>query len=169
MSNEIPGELKIPRPDWPDAAEFARDIAKEIISPRSGHEIIDKTEVLPERPAKVLLSIATNAWRIRTRLTDSTTREPREEMGTDDLKKVVRYLDSMFESLSGIGMEVKDRTGEAFDYGLPEKVVAAQPQAGLSKEIVLETLRPTIYFGRQIAQQGEVVIGTPLILEKNQQ
>lgn len=169
MSNEIPEDLKIPRPAWPDAAEFAREIAKGIVSPRSGHELIDKTEVLPERPAKALLAIATNAWRIRTRLSDSTTREPREEIGTDDLRKVMRYLDSMFESLSGIGMEVKDRTGEAFDYGLPEKVVAAQPQAGLSKEMVLETLRPTIFFGHQIAQQGEVVIGTPLNLETNQQ
>lgn len=169
MSNEIPEELKIPRPDWPDAAEFAREIARGIVSPRPGHELIEKTEVLPERAAKALLSIATNAWRIRTRLSDSTTREPRDEIGTDDLRKIIRYLGSMFESLSGIGMEVKDRTGEAFDYGLPEKVVAAQPQAGLSKEIVLETLRPTIYFGRQIAQQGEVVIGTPLIVETNQQ
>ena len=43
-------------------------------------------------------------------------------------------------------MEVKDRTGEAFDYGLPEKVVTAQPQPGLTREIIIETIRPTIYW-----------------------
>ena len=67
----------------------------------------------------------------------------------------------MFQSLSGIGMEVKDRTGEAFDYGLPEKVLTAQPQPGLTREIIIETVRPTIYWNTQIAQPGEVVIGTP--------
>jgi len=60
-----------------------------------------------------------------------------------------------------VGMEVKDRTNEPFDYGLPEKVVTTQPQEGLSKEIIIETIRPTIYWNGQIAQQGEVVIATP--------
>jgi hypothetical protein len=104
--------------------------------------------------------LAMNAWRIRVRLTDSD-REPREEIGKDDLKKINRYCDAMFQSLSGIGIEVKDRTGEVFDYGLPEKVLTAQPQLGLTREIIVETVRPTIYWNTQIAQPGEVVIGTP--------
>ena len=45
-----------------------------------------------------------------------------------------------------MGLEIKDHTGDAFDYGLPLKVVTSQPTLGLTKESVLETIKPTIYW-----------------------
>ena len=158
----IPEDLKIHPPEWPDIAELAREVGKpsDESSPQALVQTTRTVERLPESVARALLALAMNAWRIQVRLTDSN-REPREEIGKDDLKKINRYCDAMFQSLSAIGMEVKDRTGEAFDYGLPEKVLTAQPQPGLTREIILETVRPTIYWNTQIAQPGEVVIGTP--------
>jgi hypothetical protein len=116
--------------------------------------------VIPTALVNAVLSIATAVWRIRSRVEDSTG-ETKEDISKDDLKKMKRYLDTIFHSLSGVGIEIRDRTGEAFDYGLPEKVVTAQSQSGISKEQILETLRPTIYWSNQIVQQGEVVIATP--------
>jgi len=158
----IPEDLKIHPPKWPEIAEFAREVGKlsEQSSPQDAVPATRTVEILPENVARALLALAMNVWRIRVRLTDLN-REPREEIGKDDVKKINRYCDAMFQSLSGIGMEVKDRTGEAFDYGLPEKVLTAQPQPGLTREIIVETVRPTIYWNTQIAQPGEVVIGTP--------
>jgi hypothetical protein len=158
----IPEDLKIHPPEWPDAAELAREVGKpnEESSPQAAVPTTRTVERLPESVARTLLALAMNVWRIRARLTDLN-REPREEIGKDDVKKINRYCDAMFQSLSSIGMEVKDRTGEAFDYGLPEKVLTAQPQTGLTREIIIETIRPTIYWNTQIAQPGEVVIGTP--------
>jgi len=49
----------------------------------------------------------------------------------------------------------------AFDYGLPLKVVTTQPTPGITKESVIETIKPTIYWQKQIIQMGEVVIATP--------
>lgn len=150
---KIPRDLRLHPPEWPDAAELAREVVT-VSSTR-----ID--ERLPKDVAKALLVMATNAWRIRVRLTDSTSGEPKNEFSKDELKKLNRYVEAIFEVLTGIGMEVKDRTGEAFDYGLPETVVTAHPRPGLTKEMIIETLRPTIYWRSQIAQQGEVVIGSP--------
>ena len=56
---------------------------------------------------------------------------------------------------------IKDHTGEIFDYGLPLNVVTTQPSPGITKERVLETLKPTIYWQEQMIQMGEVVIATP--------
>lgn len=159
----IPDNLTIQPPDWPDARELCRDIAKHsesvtLNSKREAHA----AEVDVESFTRAMLVIATNAWRIRAKITDPVTRQPKGEIAKDELRKVDRYIESIFESLSGIGMELKDRAGDAFDYGLPEKVIAAQPQAGLNNEIILETIRPTIYWRNQIAQQGEVIIATPL-------
>jgi hypothetical protein len=158
----IPEDLKIHPPEWPNIAELAREIANlnEDPAPQAAVSGARTVATLPEGVARALIALAMNAWRIRVKLTDSN-REPREEIGKDEMKKINRYCDAMFESLSGIGMEVKDRTGDAFDYGLPEKVVIAQPQPGLTREIIIETIRPTIYWNTQIAQPGEVVIGTP--------
>lgn len=157
----IPDGLKLLPPDWPDVSKLAREVAKLTDELKEHSEVSGSRGVmLPENVARALIALATNAWRIRVRLNDGN-KEPREDLAKDDIKKINRYCDGMFESLSGIGMEIKDRTGEAFDYGLPEKVVTAQPQAGLSREIIIETIRPTIYWNSQI-QPGEVVIGTPL-------
>lgn len=167
----IPKELRIHLAEWPEVAELAREVAN-LIQDDAAPTAISGTrtvERLPDNVAKALLAMTTNAWRIRVRLTDSTTGEPRDEVGKNELKKLNRYVEAIFEVLTGIGMEVKDRTGEAFDYGLPEKVVTAHSQPGLTKEMIIETLRPTIYWGSQIAQQGEVVIGTPLQVAENKE
>lgn len=160
---KIPKDLKIPPAEWPCASDIVREVALHLHS--SSPPVASSTkivEVIPENVAKAMLAMATNAWRIRTKLVDSATAEVREELTKEDLKKVNRYMDAFFESLTSIGVEVKDRIGEAFDYGLPEKVITAEPQSGITREIIVETIRPTIYWRNQIAQQGEVVIATPI-------
>jgi hypothetical protein len=111
--------------------------------------------------AKAFINVATNAWRIRTKIMDPQTKETKEQLTKDEIRRIGRHLEAIFESFSAIKLEVKDRTNEPFDYGLPEKVIASQAQAGLLKEIVIETLRPTIIWGESLVQQGEVVIATP--------
>ncbi len=116
---------------------------------------------------KSLTALGTNAWKMKVRLMDGD--EPRDELKKDDLKKLMRNVDSMFEALSALGLEVRDRTGEPFDYGLPDKIVSSSPRAGLTRELIVETIRPTIYWQNQIAQTGEVVIATPLEKEKDKE
>jgi hypothetical protein len=112
---------------------------------------------------KVLANVATNAWKLRGRImVDPKGEEIRDELKRDDIKKLARHVDSIFESLSAFGIEVRDRTGEVYDYGLPDKIVSSTPRPGLSKELIVETLRPTIYFRSHPIQTAEVVIAVPV-------
>jgi hypothetical protein len=161
---EIPEELTVPNPTWPDARELARELAKQL-SGRSQAELADAkiiVEVISPTLGKPIVNLANNVWRLRAKLVDPISNEIKEDITKDDVKKMARYLDAMYAVLGEIGIEIKDRTGETFDYGLPEKVVTAQPQEGLSSERIIETVRPTIYWNEKIAQQGEVIIATPI-------
>jgi hypothetical protein len=59
--------------------------------------------------------------------------------GNADLSRIERHLDAMLESLHALGLEIKDHTGEPFDYGQSLKVAASQPKAGITREVVSET------------------------------
>ena len=41
------------------------------------------------------------------------------------------------------------------------KVLAFQPTPGLTRERIVETIKPTIYFADQTLQMGEVIVATP--------
>jgi hypothetical protein len=160
---KIPEELEIRGVEWPDPHELASEVLK--YSTALQHDELEgslPSEFVVSRPfVKAVLAVATNAWRIRTKLLDSISGELREDLAKEDFRKVNRYADAILEALTNIGLEVKDRTGETFDYGMPEKVIAAQPQEGLNREQVIETIRPSVYWGNQIVQHGEVIIATP--------
>lgn len=103
-----------------------------------------------------IAAIATNAWRAKIKIGNEASGEVREEM-----KRVYRHVESILESLQDMGVQIKDHTGDAFDYGLPLKVVTTQPTPGITKEKVIQTIKPTVYWQNQIIQKGEVVIATP--------
>ena len=59
------------------------------------------------------------------------------------------------------GYEIQDHTGKRFEIGLDLSVVAYQPTAGIDRETVIETLRPSVYLRGVQIQRGEVVVGKP--------
>jgi len=69
----------------------------------------------------------------------------------------------MWDALAQAGVEIYDHTGEVVpdggDYGL--KVLARQPTPGVRREIVLETIRPSIRYQKRTIQMGEVVVAKP--------
>jgi hypothetical protein len=112
---------------------------------------LDGAKVLP-----AIIAVASNAWKAKVRLSrlDSST--------NSDIERMRRHLDAIAEALATLGLEIKDHTGEPFDYGQSLKVAASQPKEGISREFVSETIRPTIYLNGVLIQQGEVVIDTPI-------
>jgi hypothetical protein len=146
----------------PDPEQKLKPMASELADIAQNLPVVRIVEhALPPQFTKAVLSVATNAWKLRSRLIDTKTGDPKDDLKKDDIRKLARHLEAIFESFGQMELEVKDRTGEAFDYGLPEKVVTAQPQSGLKREQIIETIRPSIYWNKQLAQQGEVVIATP--------
>ena len=59
------------------------------------------------------------------------------------------------------GIEIQDHTGDPWDHRRSIKAIAYQPTAGLQREVVIETLRPTVYYKTSHIQMGEVIVGTP--------
>jgi len=156
--NDIPDDLKIPDISMPKPGELVGLAAGD--APKGVDEKSAATDYLKEQSTQ-LVKIATMLWRIKGQTQDKHSGDLREDLEQDDFKKIKRYLDAIDDSLDNLGIEVEDRTGQPFDYGLPLKVISTEKAPGISRDIILETLRPTVYVKGKKAQEGEIIIGTP--------
>ncbi len=110
---------------------------------------------------KMIAGVGTGLWRLKKRMVKEGTDQPQEGM-----RKAYRHVESVWDVLLQAGVEIQDHTGIVFDPGFSIKIIAYQPMQGITKERVVETIKPSIYFkGRQI-QMGEVIVGTPLTEEE---
>jgi hypothetical protein len=133
------------------------DLAKEATAMRNlaGGVVADMRE-FEQKFSRAFCDIAIHAWRAERRMKDRVSGEVKEEH-----KATHRSVAGILESLKGLGYELRDREGEGYDYGMPEKVVAAEKRAGLSRELVAETIRPSILLHGQLVWPGEIVIAVP--------
>jgi len=155
----MPDEFKIPSPQWPNEQKLIDALKKQFKNALSCSQDggTSARYAVPEKFVKIIADVATNAWKAKTKMTDSASGEVREEM-----KRVYRHIEGILESFQEMGLEIRDHTGEVFDYGLPLNVVTTQPTLGVVRERVIETLKPTIYWQQQMIQMGDVVIATPV-------
>lgn len=110
----------------------------------------------PHENMRFVAETATGLWRLRQKMTDAGTGGP-----TAESRKLYRHLESVWDRLSEEGVTVIQHTGEEYDPGLSLKVIAFEPSPGLPSERVIETIKPTVFFGEQMIQMGEVIVGTP--------
>lgn len=116
-----------------------------------------QTVPAPAAPAPGRLAeIATHVWRAKTKLVDPATGQPR-----DEAKRVHRHIESALETLAQMGVVIRDPLHQAYDPGLPVNVLTFQPTPGLSRDTIVEVVRPTILWQERVLQIGEVVVGTP--------
>jgi hypothetical protein len=150
--------MKIPIPDFRGRKPEIDDAAAEQLGRSAVDQVpkevvhIDGSELLG-----MLCDVATNAWKAQVRLKNWNSEETQSEG-----RRLERNVDAIMTSLEQFGVRVKDHTGEAYDYGQPIKVVAAQSQPGIDREVVTETIRPSVYWRTHTLQRGEVVIATPI-------
>lgn len=104
-----------------------------------------------------LRDVGTSLWRMTRKMVPEGSTEPLDEMSS-----VYRYVESMWEAMREMGVQVQDHTNEPFDSGMPLVSLAFQPTAGLKRETILETIKPSIYLGQERIQTGEVIVGTPI-------
>lgn len=117
---------------------------------------LQKPEAVPSFVVKAFAIIATNTWRAKAKMVDPDTGKTKEEM-----KRVYRHIEAIFESLSQIGVETIDPIGRAYDTGMALKVVTFEPTPGLSNEEITETIKPSVAWQGRLIQIGEVIVGTP--------
>ena len=95
-------------------------------------------------------------WKLRQKIVDPETGKPMENM-----RHLARNVEIIWERLREIGLTIQDHTGQYFDSGQSIEVLAFQPKRGVIREIISETVRPTIYFMGQRILMGQVIVDTP--------
>ena len=110
-----------------------------------------------EALSTALGGLATQVWRARSRIIDPVTGEPREEM-----KRVHRHVEGALDVLKQMGLTMNDWVNQPYDAGLPVKVLTFQPTPGLTRDTILEAVRPTVIWKDRLLQLGEVVVGIPV-------
>jgi hypothetical protein len=152
--------FEISKPSWPDEDKFIESVTANVKAILGTADCL--SEIQPEIPSKIIrgmADIATSSWKAKAKMRDASGEV------LDEMKRVYRHIEAILKTLEEAGVEVKDHTGDDFDYGLPLKVVTTQPTQGVTRERVVETIRPTVYWQQKIIQMGEVVIETPYSTE----
>jgi hypothetical protein len=152
------GPFDYSKAEYPDLKETLERIAIALSAQSAKPE--DQPPAAPptaDIDKKALAAIATSAWKAKSRLLEAGTADDGGVLTRvhGDIRRIWNTL------VDDLGVEVKDHTGAPFDYGLPLRVVTSQPTQGISKERVIETIKPTIRWRNKIIQMGEVVIATP--------
>jgi hypothetical protein len=150
----------LPNAEWPGEKQMLESVALVMTAKPMRKEQAPAKAEIPTDYLKVLVSIATNAWRAKTKMVDSTTGEVREEM-----KRVDRHIEAIYRCLADVGIVIRDHTRDAYDEGQPMKVVASKPTPGLEKKHVSETLLPSIFWNNRLVQNGEIEIAIPSTLD----
>lgn len=146
----------------PSTTDLANDIMKTVTSETaepSGEGGSQSAEV--STLSKALIAIANQSWRISNAVIDPDSKDPKEELSSREIKKMNRALESMDETLAGLGINLIDRLGEAFNTGLPDQVITEEARDGISKEQIVRTIRPTIMWHQTMVQRGEIDIAVP--------
>jgi hypothetical protein len=160
---KIPKELQVPNIPLPTAAEILSQ-AEHVLSVTTPTASSDRSSASGDAStlAKALITIAGQAWRQETALTDRVSSETKLELSTQEIRKLANALDAIKQAIEELGIRVKDRCNEDFHAGLPDQVITEEPREGISKERIIRTIRPTIFWHQTMVQRGEIDIAVPI-------
>jgi hypothetical protein len=101
---------------------------------------------------RLLADAATNLWRAQRRLA-------RGDGPLD--RQTGRYLLVCREALTDAGLVVQDHDGDPYHPGRSLEMLAFRPEPGRTGEVVVETVRPTVYLRDRRIQTGQVIVAGP--------
>lgn len=170
-------EIRIRRPmDQEELEDFLQDSLGELLEMeqrRMAQEAetaaVKRVSAIPGVPAlqveetgfyksemRLQSEVLTGLWRLRGRLVKPGTSEPLEET-----KRAYRHFETAWDALANAGYRVEDYTKQPFRTGLNVDVLAYEEVPGLTSEIILETVKPGVFYNETLIQRGEVIVGTP--------
>ena len=153
-----PAEIRIKSPDRLDEIQV---LATDLANLLDWFKNYYKKEV-PEKDKEYLHllnligEICIGLWRAKSKMVDSDSGEPLEET-----RRALRPIDSTLDLLRQSGFEIKDRTNTPYVIGMLEKVITWENKEGLTSEVIIETIKPTIVYQEKIIKQGEIIVGVP--------
>lgn len=157
----IPKELlKIPQMPFPDENKLAKELVGNIQECVSGASSNIKGSV-PVEYVKAFAKLATHIWRIKKKMYNA------DGVIIEGFDKIERYFEGIEQTLVSLQVTIKDHTNDVYDHGMQVNPVAYEPMSGINRDMIKETLLPTIYWNNQIIQRGEVIVGKPEKKEEN--
>jgi hypothetical protein len=119
---------------------------------------VSKSATGPDRAqvADFIAELATGLWRLRQKMLRPGTSEPLDEM-----RKPWRHLEALWDLLVQNGIKIQEYPNQPYNAGMGLRVVAFQPTEGITRETIVETIRPSVYLDNQLIQMGEVVVASP--------
>jgi len=159
-----PREFRIPRPFLaPEQAEWvsavlAQAAAAEAVAAQAQARVQAQEKASPDEQDQpdALLGAANGLWRAQRKL-----KQRGDALSAADVRQIRRYIGAGRDALLGTGLEMQDHDGEPFDPSQSLEVLLFQDEPELTRETVMETVRPTIYLHGGRIQMGQVVVGRP--------
>ncbi|WP_344294314.1 hypothetical protein [Streptomyces synnematoformans] len=103
-----------------------------------------------------LVGAATGIWRALRKLDQDA-----GSLSAADLRQIRIQVRASRRALADDGLEIQEHDGEPFDSGLSLEALVFEDDPELTREVVLETVRPTVYFRGRRIQMGQVIVGRP--------
>ncbi|KMS70339.1 hypothetical protein ACM01_32090 [Streptomyces viridochromogenes] len=154
----IVGHLAVLDTALADLAAAHADIATAQAAARRSAASATASKEKPEEKVDTarLAEAATGVWKAGRKL----------EQQDDGLGKTSRQIGRSVRTArqalqEGIELRIQDHDGDDYDPGLSLKVLSFEDDPGLTREVVLETFLPSVYFRGRLIQMGEVVVGRP--------
>jgi hypothetical protein len=148
----VPAEFRLPEPEFSKEQLDLLEELIELISPSiSRMENATKDERL--NMANFLVELGTGIWRIRRKI-EGLSRMPKE------IRDALYSLESMWMSMSDGGVEIVDHIGTTAPQK-EAKVLEVREIPNLTREQVIDAIKPTILLRGEVVQLGEVIIGKP--------
>lgn len=114
----------------------------------------DPVETVAELDDAVIADVATGVWRVLKRFAADSEAAKTQRLAT-------RNLTAVAERLADAQVRIQDHDGAVFDPGLSLRVMAYEARAGIDRELVVETVRPSVYRSGRCIQTGQVIVGMP--------
>ncbi len=150
----FPRSFRIRRPEEGTVLlEEADSLLSDLLSAANAERPETAGSLLPEQ---LLVRVATGLWRLRQRMIDPATGQP-----MDNSRRTYRHLEALWDTLAEFGVEIDDHDGEPFDSGMALVVLSYERDPAATREVVKETIKPTVYLHERCIQRGEVIVGTP--------
>ena len=147
-----PAAFRLPEPEF---TSDQLDILEELI--QLIHPNLAKIEMATRdervQMAQFLVELGTGIWRIRRKI-EGMKRMPKE------IKEALFSLESTWASMTAGGVEIVDYLG-TIPLKSEAKIVEVRDIPDLSREQVVEVIKPTIFLRGEVIQVGEVVMGRP--------
>ena len=157
----FPPEFRIAELPWTAELQEQVDRVVQLLQhPPTAPTAVPAGTSAPAEPAtadlRFMAEVATGLWRARAKLPADDGDLPRE------MRALLRAVEAAWDGLVQGGIEVSDPKGDFVTGGEPYNVLTYEETPGLSREMVIETVKPLVYYQGKLVQWADVIVGTPV-------